>query len=224
MASLVSCPGRVRLLLRLLSATCDSNSLSKNNARGVGAMTNLVGAQEAVPDHAEFKSTHKSNFWVGLGLLIIPVSAIYIAFFLNEDVLLETHARRGGIMKLIEQSIGWVPFSILLLLFGAWATVYSIASFWKLADSTPDLTAYLDRIEFHPAVRRRSASYDEISHWRIEIVSGHPVLWIHFRRAYWSLQGLFRRRTVKLEGDREQLTPVVTFFSYHPVMSQKFAS
>ena len=100
--------------------------------------------------------------------------------------------------------------------------VYGVVSLWKAIDATPDVTAFENRLEFHPAVRRTHVQYNEISHWSIEIVSGHPVLWLYFNEPYWSLQGLFKRKTVKLEGGREDLEPLVNFFSRHPIMSGKF--
>jgi hypothetical protein len=111
-----------------------------------------------------------------------------------------------------------------LLLFGGWLTVYAVVSLWKAFDGTADVTATPNRLDFHPVVRRLPASYDEISHWRIEMVSGHPVLWLHFHNSYWSLQGLFRRKSVKLEGSREDLEPLTNYFSRHPIMSGKFVS
>ncbi len=111
---------------------------------------------------------------------------------------------------------------VLMLLFGAWLSVYSVVSLWKAFDGTADVTATAGGLRFHPAVRASPASYDELSHWRMEMVSGHPVLWLHFHDAYWSLQGLFKRKTVKLEGGREDLEPLVTYFSQHPVMRGKF--
>jgi hypothetical protein len=38
------------------------------------------------------------------------------------------------------------------------------------------------------------------------------------------MQGLFKRKTVKLEGDIKQLSPLMEFFADHHVMSQKFRS
>jgi hypothetical protein len=176
-------------------------------------------------DQAEFKSGRWSNALTGLGLLLIPVGVFYLAMFSTEDEFLGTRVRRGGgLIKMIEQTIGWELFTILMLAFGLWAAIYSIVSIWKAVDGTPDVMALYDRLEFHPAVRRSPAQYDDISHWSVEIVSGHPVLWINFIDSYWSLQGLFKRKTVKLEGDREQLTPLVDYFSRHPIMREKFVS
>ena len=105
-------------------------------------------------------------------------------------------------MRLIEQTIGWNGFSILLVCFGLWGAFYSLVSFWKAVVSTPDVTALNDHLEFHPAVKLAPVEYEEISHWSIEFVSGHPVLWIHLFEPYWSLQGLFKRKTIKLEGGK----------------------
>lgn len=132
--------------------------------------------------------------------------------------------RGGGIMKLIEQTIGWNVFSVLMIAFGVWAGIYAIVSLWKAIDTTPDITAYSDHLSFHPAVKKSKLSYEDVSYWSVEYVSGHPVLWIHLLEPYWSLQGLWKRKTVKLEGDKEQLTPMFEYFSRHEIMREKFVS
>lgn len=181
----------------------------------------LQGAEMSEP--AMFKGTRVANLALGLGFPLITFATFYLALYGNEAEFLQTRVRRGGgLIKLIEQSIGWGPFATLMLLFGCWCGVYGLVSLWKAVDSTPDVTAHQDQLEFHPAVRRATATYDEISHWCVEIVSGHPVLWIHFNEPYWSLQGLFRRKTVKLEGGKEQVGPLFEYFANHPIMSGKF--
>ncbi|WP_152417347.1 hypothetical protein [Sandarakinorhabdus sp. AAP62] len=174
-------------------------------------------------DQVIFKSKRTSNALLGISLFVLVGCVFYVALFTNEHDFLSTRVRRGGgLIKLIEQSIGWNAFVVLLILFSFWLTVYAIVALWKAIDGTPDVTAFPDRIEFHPSVRQSSALYDEISHWSIEIVSGHPVIWINFLESYWSLQGLFKRKTVKLEGSWEQLEPLVDFFSHHHDMGGKF--
>ena len=175
-------------------------------------------------ERAEFRLSRASSAFTGLGLLFLTASVFFVALFSNEAEFLHTRVRRGGgIMKLIEQTIGWELFALLLILCGLWAAVYAVVSLWKAISPVADVTAYDDRIEFHPAVRRAAASYEDISHWSIEHVSGHPVVWLHFLEPYWSLQGLFKRKTVKLEGGKEDVEPLVQFFARHPVMSEKFA-
>ncbi|WP_294171738.1 hypothetical protein [uncultured Sphingomonas sp.] len=132
-------------------------------------------------------------------------------------------AARWRHCELIEQTIGWELSAGLLVLFGLWAAVYAIASLWKALNPVADVIAYEDRLEFHPAVRRAAASYDEISHWSIKASDGHPVVWLHFFEPYWSLQGLFERKPVKLEGGKEDVEPLVQFFARDPVMREKYA-
>jgi hypothetical protein len=141
---------------------------------------------------------------------------------MNEESFLSSEVRRGGIFKLIEQAVGWNIFAAGFCLFGLWIAVYAVVSIWKAYDPTPDVAATEAGLKFHPAVRRSPARYEEISNWSLEIVSGHPVLWIRFYKPYWSLQGLFRRTAVKLEGGREQLKPLVDFFAHHSLMRTKF--
>lgn len=175
-------------------------------------------------DQAEFKSSRTSNILMGLGLIGLAGLIIWLPLYMSEEEFLNTRVRRGGgLIKMIEQTIGWELFSKLMLLFGVWCFVYGVVSLWKFFNTSADVTAFSDHIEFHPAVRRSSATYNDISHWRIEFVNGHPVLWLHFHEAHWSLQGLFKRKTIKLEGDKDQLSPLVEFFSQHHEMKGKFS-
>lgn len=174
-------------------------------------------------DVAEFRSSRGYNALLGIGLAALAVVTAGLPFYASEQEFLGTRIRRGGgILKLIEQTIGWQLFTILMVAFGLWLAVYGVVHLWKAIDTTPDVSARQDQVDFHPAVRGSSASYHEISHWRLEFVSGHPVLWIHFHEPYWSLQGLFKRTTVKLEGGKEQIEPLVNFFARHEDMGQKF--
>ncbi|MFL6757513.1 MAG: hypothetical protein ACJ8EG_08050 [Sphingomicrobium sp.] len=174
-------------------------------------------------EQAEFKLSRASNALTGLGLLFLTACILFVTLFVSESEFLGTRIRRGGgLVKLVEQTIGWELFVCLMIAFGLWVAVYAIVLLWKVIDARADVTAHTDRLEFHPAVRRSSASYDEDSHWLVEFVSGHPVLWIHFHEPYWSLQGLFKRKTVKLEGGREDLEPLFEYFAHHPIMMEKY--
>lgn len=173
-------------------------------------------------DKAEFRSTRVSNLMTGVGLLALTGCFLFIIGFVSESEFLGTRARKSGIFKILEQAIGWEAFSFLMACFALWTFVYSFVHMWKGVDATPDVTAFPNHIEFHPAVRRTPAKYEDVSHWSIEQVSGHPVVSIFFEEPYWSLQGLVRRKTVKLEGSGEQLTPLVGYFVNHPTMSLKF--
>lgn len=176
-------------------------------------------------DKAEFKLSRGSSALTAVGLSFLTCCILFLPLYADEQRFLGTHIRRGGgLLKLIEQTIGWHAFVALMLLFGGWSAVYTVVTFWKVLDPTPDVTALPKELQFHPVVRRTPASYGEVSHWTIEIVSGHPVLWIHFLEPYWSLQGLFKRRTIKLEGGREEISPLVSFFTRHPIMARKFIS
>lgn len=175
-------------------------------------------------ESAEFKSTRVSNLILGVGLLVVAGSITWVIGFGSEAQLLQSSARKSGFLKLIEQAVGWEVFRFGAICFALWILVYSIVSLWKGIDATPDVTALPECILFHPAVRRSAASYDDVSHWSIEIVNRNPVLWIHFKESYWSLQGLFKRRTVKLEGSEAQLESLTDFFSNHAIMGPKLAA
>lgn len=174
------------------------------------------------PTKAEFKSSRFSNGVVGIGLLLLAAVIVAIPLMATEEEFLGSRARRGGFLKLVEQSIGWELFTALLVGFAVWCAIYGIVHLWKALNTTPDVTALPDRLEFHPAVRRSPASYDEISHWSIGSESGNPVLWLHFHEPYWSLQGIYKRRTVKLEGGKREIEPLAYFFADHPVMGGKY--
>lgn len=176
-------------------------------------------------DHqAEFRSSRFTNTFLGVGLLALSACAFFLPFYSSEKDVLNSHVRKGGIIKLIEQAIGWETFSVLMMLFGVWLAIYGIVSLWKALDPRPDVAAGSERMEFHPAVKRNASSYGEVSHWRVEIVSNNPVLWIHLFEPYWSLQGLFKRKTIKLEGGHDQIAPLAEYFARHPVMSEKFSN
>jgi hypothetical protein len=162
------------------------------------------------------------NLILAFFMLLLGVGCFIFPFFFNEDDILSSRARRSGILKLIEQTVGWELFCLLILVFGAWALAMGIAVLWKAIDSTPDVTATYEGMTFHPAVRRTPASYEDVDYWKIEIVSGHPVVWIYLFDSYWALQGMFPRKTVKLEGSREDLEPIVAYFDSHPEMAAKF--
>jgi hypothetical protein len=142
--------------------------------------------------------------------------------FVGEDDFLSARFRRGGFLKLIEQIIGWQLFVFLMGAFALWCLNYGVVSIWKVIDGSPDVKAWDDRIEFHPAVKRTPVSYSDVQKWTLEHVSGHPVLRIYLKESYWSLQGLFKRRTIKLEGGKEDLEPLFSFFVSHHYMSERF--
>lgn len=174
------------------------------------------------PTKIEFKSSRAANAGLGAGLLLLGIGAATFSIWASEATLLGSQVRRGGLLKLVEQAIGWELFAILIAVFGLWCANYGIVSLWKAINTTPDVTALPQGFEFHPAVKRDPASYDEISKWTVEIVSGNPVLWLYFHKPYWSLQGLFRRKTLKLEGGWENIKPLNDFLSNHPIMRYKF--
>ena len=72
-----------------------------------------------IPEQAVFKSTRIANGFLGVGLLVLAGCVSYIVLFIDEDQFLHTRTRRGGgLMKLIEQTIGWEFFIVLMVLFG----------------------------------------------------------------------------------------------------------
>jgi hypothetical protein len=173
-------------------------------------------------DYTEFKSSRSSNLRTGLCLLLIPISTFYIALFLNEEDILATQGTRAArVVKDIEQAIGWELFVILLVAFGIWIGICAIVLLWKAIDPKADVKVLPDRLEFHPAVKSSSVLYDEVSHWSIHLVNGIHMISIHLEKSYWSLQGLFKRKTIWLKGDKEQLTQITEYFSRHTVMSGK---
>jgi hypothetical protein len=171
-------------------------------------------------EQAEFRGDRSPV--LGGGLVVLAGVFFALPLLMTEESFLNTRARRGGFLKIIEQTIGWELFSLLMITFGVWVLAMGVAVLWKALNDTPDVTALEDRLEFHPAVRRAPASYDEVDYWRIEFESGNPVLRMHFFESHWSVQGIVRRKTVKLEGSTEDLEPLVGYFARHPVMSGKF--
>ena len=174
-------------------------------------------------DSAEFKSTWSSNFFTGVGLVVLSGVFFWLPLYMTEDDFLHTRVRRGGgIIKLIEQTLGWELFSILMFVIGFSVAVMGLVSLWKAINTKPDARVLETHLEFHPAVHRHDLDYQDVSHWSIKFSNGHPVLWLHLLEPYWSLQGLYKRKTIKLEGDKDQLGPIVDFLLRHPIMSLKF--
>lgn len=173
----------------------------------------------------EERATYKSpdGPFTGLFLVVLGFVMVSLPIWMTEADFLGTRVRRGGgIMKLIEQSIGWTGFSLLMGLIGLWCAAMGICALWKGLNRTPDVTAYPDRLEYHPAVRRDDTTYEEVSHWGVHFASGHPVITLHFYDSYWSLQGKWPRTTMVLEGGKEDLEQLFNYFAQHPIMSQKF--
>lgn len=160
-----------------------------------------------------------------MALMALSILIVSLPFWITEERFLGTRVRRGGgLIKMIEQTLGWELFSLLMVIFGVMLAMWSIASIWKLIDDTPDVTAHPDHLEFHPAVRREPATYDDITHWSVEWVQGHPVLWLHFSERHWSLQGIYPRTTVKLEGGTEDLEELFAYLVRNDAMRPKFIS
>lgn len=176
-----------------------------------------------VAEKAEIKFNRGSSLYTGLVLLMLAGIGWYISLFENEEDLLSSDARRAGIFKLIEQAIGWGPFVALMLFFATFALVRSVIALWKAVDGRPVVAAKPDRLEFHPAVKRQSALYEEVSHWSAELDGDEPALCLHFVESFWSPQSLFKRKTVELAGSKEQLEPLFQFLSQHPDMQHKLA-
>ena len=171
---------------------------------------------------AKCKPLDSSNWGYGILAIFFALVVLSIPILATEEEFLGTRVRRGGILKLIEQAIGWELFLALMVMFALLVGAWGIVHIWKAVNTTPDATALADRMEFHPAVRRTAVTYDEIAKWTVEYSNGNSILWLHFHKPYWSLQGLFRRKTVKLEGSREEIQPLDDFLSTHPVMRYKF--
>lgn len=172
-------------------------------------------------DHAIYRSPDGPI--TGLILFVIGCSTLALPLWVSESDFLGTRIRRGGaLIKLIEQTIGWTAFTILMMMFAVWCITVGIAAFWKMINSEPDVRADGDQIEFHPALRREPARCNEIDYWTLHFASGHPVLTIYFFEKFWSLQSKWPRKSMTLEGGREDLEDLVQFFSNHPYMSSRF--
>lgn len=172
-------------------------------------------------DSASFRSP--DGPLTGIGVVLLGLLTASVPIWLTEDGFLGARVRRGGgLLKMIEQTIGWPMFSLLMCLFGLWLIAMGAAILWKATDKKPDVTAYPDRIEFHPAVRREATSYDDLRSWSVRNASGHPVVTLRFYDKYWSLKGIFPRTSIVLEGGREDLEDLVNYLDRHPLARDKF--
>lgn len=144
----------------------------------------------------------------------------WLAEFGSEKDLLKSHARGGGIVKLIEQLIGWELFSTMVLIAGFACAVATFFFLWKTVYTKPDLQAFDDGIDFHPAVKFTGVSYEDVDHWKVTKEDG-LVLTLQLHDSYWSLKGIVPRKTLKFERSEAELRPIVLFWYNHPVMGGK---
>ena len=158
----------------------------------------------------------------GIAILLSSFGIMSIPLWMTEADLLGIDARRSGFLKLLEQSIGWTGFCIVMVLIGARLAALGLSALWKFYIKKPDVTAHMDHLEFHPAIRRDSAAYEEVDSWRIHYKRGHPVLTIKFLDFFWSLQGNWPRKSLVLEGREEDFQEIVNFFSSHPHMADRY--
>lgn len=179
-------------------------------------------------DTAEFRAK-RSEHLISAGLASVMSAAMFGAALTGtEDRLLQSRPRRGGgIVKLIEQTIGWDLFVMLMLTIGIVAAVaslyFAVLFAWTTFDRRPDVRALQDRVEFHPALKASSTTYDQVLYWAVANDHGFPALVIHLKSGYWSFKGLLKRKTIRLEDKRERLEPLIGYFLRHPGMSAKFA-
>jgi hypothetical protein len=173
-------------------------------------------------EKVEFRTSFGSNLLTGIGLALLSIGGIYWVTHGTEADLLNSHSRKGGIIKLIEQVIGWDLFVILIIILAIVGLVYAIVSFWKAIDKKPDVAAFDDHLEFHPAIRMSPAGYDEISHWSAKREKDNFEMKIHFRESFWSLQNIVSKSFIKLEGSDSEISDILNFFSQHPTLSQAF--
>jgi hypothetical protein len=172
--------------------------------------------------NAEFKTSVSSNLLTGVGLSVLSVGGVYLVTHMTEADLLNTHSRRGGIVKLIEQIVGWDLFVILIILLAILGLAYAVVSCWKVVDKKPDVSAFDEHLEFHPAVRMSPASYDEISHWSAKKEDDNFEMKIHFRESFWSPQNIVSKSFIKLQGNDSEISEILDFFDQHPLLSQMF--
>lgn len=173
---------------------------------------------------AEFRTPRGAAVALGVLLAALAAGAVYVALWTNEEDLLNARVRRGGLVKMVEQAIGWDTFVLLMLGVAALLAIYAIAFLWRAVDRRPDVAIRTDRLEFHPAIRPRPASFDEVRSWTIERVQGAPSIRILFDQPYWSLMGLVPRKSLKIDGKQALLEPFIDQMAHHPVMGAKRAS
>lgn len=123
-----------------------------------------------MPDRVIIKSTRRLNAVMGVMLLLVSGCIFYAVPTLNESDLQNSQPIRGeGFLKLIVKLVGWHVFIVLLALYGLWNTLCAVMFLWLAVNKAPLVIALKDRIEFHPALRRSSASYNEVSSWTFNI-------------------------------------------------------
>jgi hypothetical protein len=171
---------------------------------------------------AEFRTSFVGNLLTGIGLALLSIGGVYWVTHGTEADLLNSHSRKGGIVKLIEQIIGWDLFVVLIIVLAILGFIYAAVSCWKAIDKKADVAAFDDHLEFHPAIRMSPAGYDEISHWSAKREKDNFEMKIHFHESFWSLQNIVNKSFIKLEGSDTEISGILDFFGQHPTLSQAF--
>jgi hypothetical protein len=169
------------------------------------------------PPRVEVRSSRIGN--VVLGLAAVGGVAVIVSMVIlwdDDSLFFARDTRQPGIIKGFERLIGWEAFIALLAIAAVFFLFAAAVRFWKASDATAEVTATPTGLEFHPAVRR-PASYADVVEWSCD----GTRLSIRFHEAYWSLQGIFPRRCVRVYGSRQKLEPLADYLRKQPGMKDK---
>lgn len=175
-------------------------------------------------EEVEYRTPRGAAAMMALLLSAFAGGAVYVALWTSEEDLLNARVRRGGgLVKMVEQTIGWNAFVLLVLGIALLLAIYAVSYWWRAVDGRPDVTIHADRLQFPPAIRPKDALFDEVKSWAIEQVHGAPSIRMMFEQPYWSLQGLVPRKSLKIEGKPALLEPFIEKLVHHPVLGPKRA-
>ena len=175
-----------------------------------------------MPASASYRTPE--SLFCGVLMLLVSLGILSVPLWMTEDELLDSNARRSGLFKAVEQTIGWEAFSGLVIVIGIWVLSMAASLIWKAISGRPDVEAFADRIEFHPALRTRPARYDEIDRWSLQIAKGRVVLKLHFVSWFWSLQSKWPTKVLTIDAHPNDLDDLMQFLAKHPQMSERLRS
>jgi hypothetical protein len=168
------------------------------------------------------RSSRLGNIVLAILMLGMVAALVAMIVFWDNDSLFYTRdTHNQGLIKPFQRLIGWPAFLALVVLLGLWFLAYALVQIWKVIDTTPDVTATPSGLRFHPSMHK-PAAYGDVDHWSFEGRSKGAFLSIRFRDPYWSLQSLFRRRSMTINDTRANLQPLADYLLDQPEMKLKF--
>lgn len=182
-----------------------------------------------MPDYVEFRMPRAQQIFSGILFLgLSPIFFMMVFFYSEAEFLNKRTTGKGGILKLLEQIIGWEAFTVLMTAIGVYFLYIALTAIRAGISRTPNVMAFREHMKFHPTVKTSPVSYDNVVSWSFGPHRSQSILtkhWFclsfHLDQPYWSKRLLIRRKKLEFACRKEQFHSIVEFLSQHPVMGPK---